>query len=198
MKKLTGLLFAVVLINTVATGQSDDDIQKATLGVHFFLNDFKSAANVRANSLGIVIKNKEFGKIKEMSPGIAINFIKGLSRQYDFTTSLAVSFLDYPIENKAPYGQDFLLLEADVSIRGKLISNDAFAQPYLQIGMGGSKYKSYYGAFVPIGMGLQMNLFKEAYILINAQYRVPITETTNHHFWFGIGVAGNISKRNSK
>ncbi len=195
MKKITGLLMAMVMLTTMVMGQEDDAIQKPTFAVHFFLNDFKSAAAIRANSLGLVLKNQEFGKIKDMSPGLAVNFINGLSRNFDFTTTLAGSFVDYPIPNKAAFGQDFLLVEADVSVRGKLISNKSFINPYLQAGAGFSKYKSYYGAFVPVGAGIQVNMFSEAYLLINAQYRIPITETTNYHFWYGIGLAGNIGKK---
>ena len=198
MKKLTGLLFALVLLNTLAKGQDDDAIQKPTFGVQFFFNDFKSAANIRANSLGVVLKNKEFGKIKDMTPGLALTYIDGLSRYFDFTTSLAASFVDYPVQNKPSFGSDKLLLEADVSVRGKLISNKALINPYLQAGLGVSRYKNYYGTFLPVGMGLQVNLFNEAYLLLNAQYRIPITETTNHHFWFGIGFAGNIGKKTTE
>jgi hypothetical protein len=197
MKKITGLLFALFLFNTLVKAQ-DDEIQKPTFGVHFFFNDFKTAAAVRANSLGIVFKNREFAKIKDMSPGLAINYINGLTRHIDMSISLAGSFVDYPIQNKAAFGRDFILLEADFSIRGKLISNKAYVNPYLQAGMGASLYKSYYGAFLPLGAGLQVNLFNEAYLLVNAQYRVPITETTNYHFWWGIGLAGNIGKKKSE
>jgi hypothetical protein len=195
MKKITGLLVAMVMLTTMVMGQDDDAIQNPTLAVHFFFNDFKSAAAIRSSSLGVALKNQEFGKVKDMSPGLALNFIKGLSRYYDFTTTLAGSFVDYPMPNKAAFGRDFLLLEGDISVRGKLISNKAVVSPYLQLGMGFSKYQGYYGAFVPIGAGLQVNMFSEAYLLINAQYRVPITETTNYHFWYGIGLAGNIGKK---
>lgn len=195
MKKLTVLFIAFVLLHTYVIGQNDDAVQKPTFGVQFFFNDFKSAANIRANSLGVVLKNKEFGKIKEMSPGLALTYINGITRQFDFTSSLAASFVDYPVQNKPAFGRDFLLLEVDASVRGKLISNNALVNPYLQAGLGVSKYKSYYGAFLPVGMGMQINLFNEAYLLINAQYRFPITETTNHHFFFGFGLAGNIGKK---
>ncbi|MFM9908797.1 MAG: hypothetical protein ACKVOW_05595 [Chitinophagaceae bacterium] len=197
MKKLISFLFAMVFFSVIAIGQNDDAVQKPTFGIQFFFNDFKSAANLRANSLGTVIKNKEFGKIKDMSPGLALTFIKGITRQFDFTSSLAVSYLDYPVQNKPQFGRDLLLLEADFSVRGKLISNKSLLNPYLQAGLGASKYKNYYGTFLPVGMGMQVNLFNEAYLLVNAQYRFPITETTNHHFWFGIGIAGNIGKKNS-
>jgi hypothetical protein len=163
MKKTTGLLVVMVALSTMVMAQTDDAIQGPTFGVHFFFNDFKSAAAVRANSLGMALKNREFGKIKEMAPGLAVNFIKGITRNYDFTTTLAGSFVDYPMQNKAPFGRDFLLVEGDISVRGKMISNKALINPYLQVGMGFSKYKGYYGAFVPVGAGIQVNLLTKPF-----------------------------------
>jgi OmpA-OmpF porin, OOP family len=197
MKKTIGFILSMVLVSTLAVAQDDDAIQKPTFAVHFIMNDFKGAANVRANSLGVVFKNRQFGKIKDMAPGLAFNYISGLTKTFDFSATLAGSFVDYPIPNKQAFGRDFLLMEADASIRGKLISNKALVNPYLQLGMGISKYKSYVGAFLPVGAGLQVNLFNEAYLIVNAQYRVPITDNTQYHFFYSIGLAGNLSKKKS-
>lgn len=195
MKKISGLILALALLSASASAQDDDAIQKPTFAISFFFNDFKSAANVRANSLGAVLKNREFGKLKDMAPGLSVSFIKGLTKTFDFSASLGGSFLEYPIPNKDPFGKDFLLLEGDLSMRAKLISNKAVVSPYIQLGLGVSKYKGYIGAFVPVGAGLQFNLFNEAYLLVNAQYRVPVTDNTQYHFFYSIGLAGNLSKQ---
>src|SRR5207344_675241 len=92
--------------------QDDDNIQGPTLGVHFFFNDFKSAEALRKNSLGIVLKNHEFGKVKDMSPGLALNYSQGISKYFDVSAMLSGSFLDYPIKDKESFGKDYLLLEA--------------------------------------------------------------------------------------
>ncbi len=194
MKKIAVFLIALAFCSMAAFAQSNDGVQPGTLAVQFFLNDFKSAQNVRNNNLGTVLKNREFGKIKEMSPGIAISYIKGITKNHDVVGTLAGSFVDYPMKNKPAFGQDYLLLEADASLRAKLISNKAFVNPYLQAGFGISKYQGYFGAFIPAGAGMQINLFDEAYLQINAQYRIPVSETVNYHFFFGIGLAGKIGK----
>jgi hypothetical protein len=95
--------------------------------------------------------------------------------------------------DRAAFGRDFLLLEGDCSIRGKFISSKAVS-PYVQAGVGVSKFKSYYGAFIPVGAGLQVNLLDEAYILVNAQYRIPASEVANYHFFYSVGFAGRIGK----
>jgi hypothetical protein len=193
MKKNVGLLLAILPLLVPAFSQ-DDYIQRPTLGIYFFFNDFKTAADIRNSSLGNVLRNS-FAKLQDMSPGLALNYINGLNRHFDFTTTLTGSFLNYYDQNDAPLGQDNLLLEGDVSIKGKLFSNRYWVSPFLQIGTGISMYRGYWGAFIPAGTGFQVNLFNEAYFIFNAQYRVAVTETVSDHFFYSIGIAGIIGKR---
>jgi len=194
MKKVVGFLLAVLPILAPAFSQ-DDYIQRPTLGIYFFFNDFKTAANIRATSLREVLRNSQFGKLKEMSPGLALNYMTGLSRHFDLSGTLTGSFLDYNKRDGTSLGQDKLLLEGDVSLKGKLFSNRYWVSPFLQIGAGISKYRTYWGAFVPAGMGFQVNLFDEAFFIIQAQYRVAVTNAVSNHFFYSIGIAGNIGKR---
>ena len=198
MKKIIGLLPALLLLHAIAFSQDDEYIQNPTLGVHFFFHDFKSATRLRNNNLGILIKDKEFGKIKEMSPGLALNYLDGLNKYFDFSTTFSASFLDYQKRDGTFFGSDNLLLEGDVSIRGKMVSNKYWFIPYVQLGAGISKYKGYWGAFIPAGVGIQVNFFDEAYLLINSQYRFPVTETANYHFFHSIGLAGNIGTKKKR
>jgi OOP family OmpA-OmpF porin len=194
MKKVVGFLLAVLPILAPAFSQ-DDYIQRPTLGIYFFFNDFKTAANIRATSLREVLRNSQFGKLKEMSPGLALNYMTGLSRHFDLTGTLTGSFLDYNKRDGTSLGQDKLLLEGDVSLKGKLFSNRYWVSPFLQIGAGISKYRTYWGAFIPAGMGFQVNLFDEAFFIIQAQYRVAVTSAVSNHFFYSIGIAGNIGKK---
>ena len=194
MIKNVGFLLAVLPLLMPAFSQ-DDVIQRPTLGIYFFFNDFKTAADIRTTSLREVLRNSHFGKLNDMSPGLALNYINGLSKHFDFTTTLAGSFADYTTPDSILLGQDNLLLEGDVSIKGKLFSNRYWVTPFLQIGTGISKYRGYWGAFMPIGTGFQINLFNEAFFVFNAQYRVAVTPTVSDHFFYSIGIAGNIGRR---
>jgi hypothetical protein len=194
MKKNVGFLLAILPLLAPAYSQ-DDHIQRPALGIYFFFNDFKTAANIRSSSLGEVLRNSQFGKLEDMSPGLALNYISGLNRHFDFSSTLTGSFLDYFDQNGVLQGQDNLLLEGDVSVKGKLFPNRYWVSPFLQIGTGISKYRGYWGAFIPAGTGFQVNLFDEAYFIFNAQYRVAVTETVSDHFFYSIGIAGIIGKR---
>lgn len=201
MKIISGLIAAVALLPAICLSQENNQdnkqhIQVPTFGVHFFFDDFNSAAAIRASSFSSALRNKQFGKVKEMSPGLALNYIQGLSPSFDFSAMLAGSFLDYPKDGGGILGDNALLLELDASIRGKMFSNAYWVSPYVQLGVGVSKFKGYWGAFIPAGVGMQLNLFDEAFLMVNSQYRVPVIEnTTNYHFFHSIGLAGIIGKK---
>ncbi|HUR10916.1 MAG TPA: hypothetical protein VM012_06080 [Flavitalea sp.] len=195
MKKIPGTVLAFLFLSGTGWAQNKSSVQPPTLAIHFFLNDFKGAANVRSSSLSTAIRTHQFGKLKDMTPGLAVNYIQGLSEHFDLTTSLGGSFLDYPFRNRGPFNKDAFLLEGDFSVRAKMVNNNYWISPYLQVGVGASKYKGYFGGFLPAGAGIQINIFEEAFILINTQYRIPITETTNYHFYHSVGLAGSIGRK---
>ena len=194
MKKKVGFLLAVLPLLAPAFSQ-DEYIQRPTLGIYFFFNDFRTAAAIRATSLREVLRNSQFAKLKEMTPGLALNYITGFTRHFDFSSTLTGGFLDYYKQDGSLLGQDNLLLEGDVSLKGKLFSNRYWVSPFLQIGAGISKFRQYWGAFIPAGMGFQVNMFDEAYFVFNAQYRIAVTNLVSNHFYYSIGIAGNIGKR---
>lgn len=197
MQKLVGLIAAVCLLPSISFSQDNNDhIQSPTFGVHFFFTDFYSAQNIRNTSLSNALRNKQFGKIKEMSPGLALNYIQGLTPNFDFSAMFGGSFLDYPLDEGGSLGENSMLLELDASVRGKMFTNKYWVSPYVQLGVGVSKFKGYWGAYIPAGVGLQLNLFDEAFLMVNSQYRIPVTENTaNYHFFHSIGLAGIIGKK---
>jgi OOP family OmpA-OmpF porin len=194
MSKFHGLWFAFMLISLFSFGQAEYK-KDAAIGVHFLLNDFKSATNLRSSSLNSVFINKQFAKVKEMTAGLALNYLKGLSNHFDLAVTGAGSFVSYELRNNPGSAKDRFLLEVDASVIAKMLSDKYWITPYAQTGVGGLIYGVYYGAFIPAGVGLQVNFYDEAYLLMNAQYRIPITETSNYHFYYSLGIAGNVGKK---
>ncbi|MEO8584241.1 MAG: hypothetical protein ABI415_10610, partial [Flavitalea sp.] len=188
------LFIVLVLIRSIAICQESAYTQPMTLGIHFTFTDFETATAIRSSSLSSVLKGNSFGKLANMSQGLAISFGKGLSDHYDFAGTLMGSFLTYPIPGHAETGSEGLLWEADASIRGKMLPDKYWFVPYVQVGVGVSKYQGYWGTFIPAGVGIQINFFGEAYLLINSQYRIAVSESTNYHFVHTIGLVGNIGK----
>ncbi|MGN6492425.1 MAG: OmpA family protein, partial [Agriterribacter sp.] len=98
--------------------------------------------------------------------------------------------------DKPQGGNDKLLAELDANINAKLLSDKYWVSPYLTAGIGGSQWNGYWGAYVPLGLGIQVNLLDHAYINLNAQYRVAVTDaTTANHLFYSFGVAGSLFEK---
>ena len=192
MKKIL-LSFLAIGMLTTSFGQNDYK-KRPALGVHFILNDFKTAASIRSASLSSVIQSKQWKQTKNMPAGLGISYLQGLSNHVDFAGTLSGSFLDYPIPGKTLTGGNNLLLEGVATANIKLFTDKYWLNPFITVGAGASKYKGYYAAIAPVGLGLQVNVFDEAFILVNSQYRIPITENAAYHLYHSIGIAGNIGK----
>lgn len=194
MKKILLSLFALYTMLPSGYSQNDEILPKS-LGVSFFLNDFVTPARIRSTSLSQVLSDKSFAKLREMSPGLAITYFKGLKKHVDVAATIAGSFVRYPMPSRS-FASDNLLLEANAAVNLKMTSEKYWVQPYITLGVAGHKYRSYYGASLPLGLGLKINILDEAHLFITSTYRVPITlETSNYHMQHGIGIAGRLGKK---
>lgn len=194
MKKILSAIIALYLIAPAAKAQ-DDEIRPKAIGVSFFVNDFITPDRIRTTSLSQVISAKRFAKIREMAPGLAVTYFKGLKPHIDIAASLGGSFLRYPMPGKN-FTDNSLLLEASATVNLKMTTEKFWVQPYLIAGVGAHKYRGYYGAFLPAGLGLKVNLFDEAHFFVTSTYRVPVTtETGNYHLQHSIGFAGRLGKK---
>jgi len=193
MKKIL-LAFLVLGLFINSYGQNEYK-KRPAFGIHFLLDDFSTATNLRTNGLSSVLKSKEWHKTKNMAAGLAISYTQGLSNYVDFSGVLSGSFLNYPVPGKTAVFNNYLLLEAVATANLKLLTDKYWFNPFVTAGVGGSKYKGYYGAFIPVGVGLQINLFDEAFVILNSQYRMPVTENVAYHFYHSIGIAGSLFKK---
>lgn len=196
MRKTLLLVFSFIIISHSHSQDTEKRsyVRRPALGISFLFNDFLTAQRIRENSLSSVIANEQKAKFNEMESGISISYFKGLNNHIDLATTLAGSFADYPVGSENSIDSR-LLLEGDVSINIKLLTEKYWVTPFASVGAGISKYGSYYGALIPVGLGLKLNLFDEAHFFYNTQYRIPVTtNTSNYHFMHSIGIAGVIGK----
>lgn len=198
MKKL---MVSVVALTAFAFSAFSQDatpnttyIRPKSLAVSFVLNDFQTAERIRSSSLSTVLANKQWAKGKEMSPGVAVSYFKGLKDHVDFAATMAGTFTRFELDDETPASDKFLL-ETDASLNLKMFSDKYLFTPYINVGVGASLYNGKAGAFIPLGGGLKLNLFDEAAIFVNSQYRIPVTTiTSTYHFYNSIGIAGRIGK----
>jgi len=88
-----------------------------------------------------------------------------------------------------------LFLELAGTANLKLLSDKYILNPFISAGIGGYLFKKTFGAFAPLGIGLQIKLSPTTFIMLNSQYRVPITDRAAYHFFHGIGVVRSLKER---
>ena len=196
MKKLILACTCACLFTGVIA--QNDNKKRPTLAVHFALTDFKTAANLRSTGLASVLQSKEWHKTKHMSAGIGISYLQGITNNLDFAGTLTGTFLSYPINGKPLDVSSKLLLEAAATANLKLLPDNYCVTPFVTAGVGASKYKGYYAAFLPVGVGAQIKVFDGVFILANSQYRVPVTENASYHFYHSVGIAASLTKKKEK
>jgi len=192
MKKILLLLVMATMIVNVFAQESNK--KRRTIAVSFTLTDFKTAAELRTLGLSRVIKDHRYFKDGRQSPGLSVNYLEGLSPHIDFKGTLGGTFSDYPIPNKPLVSGKPFILEASATINAKLLTDKWWVVPYLNVGLGASKVKGYYAAFIPAGVGIQVNFFDEAFLFLGSSYRIPVTDNAAYHFQHSIGIAGNIGR----
>ncbi|MBM3412719.1 MAG: hypothetical protein FJY19_04995 [Bacteroidetes bacterium] len=186
---LVGLL-AFGFSNSKVSGQSTQSI-----GFSYFLNDFTTAERIRTTSLNTVVNNKSFAEMGEMNAGVAVNYFKSMGPKLNMGAYLGFSGVRYPMPGRNITNRG-LLIEFSATLNKMMTTEDYYVQPYLTLGVGGHKFGSHYGAFIPAGLGLKLNIFSEANLFMSCNYRVPVTnETANYHFQHMIGLAAPLGKK---
>ena len=191
MKQLLLLLLAAIGFCSGISAQNAGQKKGPILAVNFVLNDFTTAQRLQKGSLGGVLKDKQWASFNEMSYGLSIQYIEGLTPHVDFAGTLTGTFVKYPFPKKATPNADALLLELDAAVNLKLLTDRFILVPYAVGGAGISMYQGRdFAAYVPLGMGFQVNLGKgDAFMFTQGLYKVGITNLAANHFTYSIGFA---------
>jgi hypothetical protein len=202
MKRILLSVVVIACLASVSNAQTTStptmDWKKApSLGIHFILNDFTTASRIKNNSLGGVLKDKNWAQFNEMAYGLSVQYMQGLTNHVDFAGSVAASFLKYPFPNKAAATDDALLMEFDAALHLKLLTDKYAVVPYANVGLGISAYKfSNYAAYFPLGVGFQVNLGKQdAFFFTQADYKTAITNAGANHFTYSFGFSAPLKSK---
>ena len=191
MKRLLVLTIVLSGICSGSFAQNAGQKKGSILAVNFVLNDFTTANRLQNGSLGGVLKDKQWARFSEMSYGLSVQYLEGLCDHVDFAGTLAGTFVKYPFPEKAMPSSDALLLELDAALNLKLLTDRFIVVPYAVAGAGVSMYQGRdFAAYMPIGMGFQVNLGKaDAFLFTQGLYKVGVTNMAANHFTYSIGFA---------
>lgn len=194
------LTLFIVLASAILYAQAQDSLQikRPTIGLHFFYNDFKTAQLIKSTSLSNVLKNKLWNKPQNMEGGFGIDYIQGINKNMDLIGTFNGSWVDYLLPGNTFYGSSNFLMDIDAGAHIKMLSDRHIFSPFLIAKAEYTKYKNISGFSLAPGAGLQINLFKEAFILATIEYRSALSNTISNELYYSIGIATNIGKNKAK
>jgi hypothetical protein len=198
MRKL--ILTSLVLVSALNVWAQNSPVKNSlkkgkTLGFHFTFHDFATASELKSDGLSAVLTEKDWMKTSRMNPGVAFSYSNGISENLDIMTRLGGSILKYPVPGKSSSSSDKLLMEADVNLNIKLLTDAYTVVPYFSVGVGASTWGGYGKAYIPMGVGLQVHLAEKTHLLFQTQYRAPVTTSNGaRHLFWGMGITSDIGK----
>ncbi len=194
MKQKLTLVLALVVMAAGAFAQTANGPSKkpALFGIHFNALDIKTPVTLRNSA-----NNRTFSQIKDMDFGFGLSYWKGLTNTIDFSTKAGVFFHDYAAldRSETAVNDREIGAEFEPSLNFRPYKDNSLIAPFLTAGIGGGYYSGKWGAYVPAGVGIQVNLQSSTYILLQAQYRFTLTkDVMKDNIFYSLGIAQSIGK----
>ena len=172
--------------------------KQPTIGLHFFYNDFSTAASINSTGLGNVLKNNLWTQPQNMQGGFGLDYLQGITKKIDAVGTVNGSWVDYLLPGPVFYGSSNFLLDINAGAHIKLLTDKHTFNPFLVTKIGYTSYKNINGFSLLPGAGVQVNLFNEAFILSTVEYRAALSNNLSNQLYYSIGIATNICNKKAK
>ena len=194
MKQKLTLVLALFIMAVSAFAQTASGPAKkpSLFGIHFNALDINTPVTFQNSS-----NNRTFSKIRDMDFGFGLSYWKGLTNTIDFSAKTGVFFHDYAAldRGETAVNDRSIGIELEPSLNFRPYGDNSLIAPFLTAGIGGGYYSGKWGAYVPTGVGIQVNLASTSYILLQAQYRFTLTnDVLKDNLFYSMGIAQNIGK----
>jgi OmpA-OmpF porin, OOP family len=196
MKQKLTLLLSFMVVVCVASAQMMDSKftskKKGSLvGIHFNALDIKTPVTLKSAA-----GTRNFSRIDQMDYGFSISYWKGLTKTIDFSTRAGLVFHDYAFDRgNLTQDNQAVGIELEPTLNFRPYGDNALLAPFLTTGIGVGSFQNKFGAYLPAGMGAQLNLRSNTYVIAQAQYRFTLTKNViKDNLFYSIGMAQNISK----
>ncbi|HMP21538.1 MAG TPA: hypothetical protein PKC39_11320 [Ferruginibacter sp.] len=156
-------------------------------GIAFTLTDFNAPKNFGSNS------NASTTAIKNLSAGVSVGYWSPLTPMIDFSGKINAVFHDFSAIYKGTPGKTEVGIEVEPSVIIRAVKDENLLSPFVSAGLGFGLYTDRAGAYLPLGMGLQLNASSHTYLFVQMQYKVSLTpKVLGDNFFYSIGFAQNI------
>lgn len=192
-KSILLIVTSLLCVNVIA--QKADHKRTTWVGITIFGSDFATGEDIKNNGVSYAMRKGSFFNPRRFNYGLGISYLSGLSNHTDFVGQLNASSVNYPVSSTQPLGYNSFLVDLIGSLNVKLLNDGYWVVPSADFGVGFSRNKDHFAAFVPVGLGLRLNVTDEFFIKFNSQYRMPVTEYASGNLYHGITLYGVLGKK---
>lgn len=115
-----------------------------------------------------------------------LQYFKGITKHLDLMMNLDFTSLKYPFYTSSKIGiakKNEMYTALDASLNYKLLTDENKLVPYISAGLGiASINNSYYTAYAPVGVGIQIKAKQGSFINILSTYRAEASALTKIHY----------------
>lgn len=189
-QKLTLVLAFAGLAVAPAFAQNDGPAKKpASAGIHFNAVDFKTPVTFQDDNAP-----RNFATLRDMDFGLSLSYWKGLTSKIDFAAKFNAMLHDYAADRLEGTSKTEIGLELEPTLNIRPVNDNALIAPFLTAGIGGGYYTGEWGAYLPAGVGIQVNFQSVTYLMIQANYRWALTEDIlKDHLVYSLGIVHNFT-----
>jgi OOP family OmpA-OmpF porin len=198
MKRALLLITGILFLSTLSVAQKYPAKKQAMFSFNASLSDYSFLKTVRDSSFTNAIKQKKWLKPANKSIGLGLSYWKGLTAHIDFSGTFTATLSSFPAKfvKGDSIGQANLSSQLDALLHFKLLKEKAGVNPFLTAGIGAGNFPNQFAAYAPVGVGIQLHFNDGAYIIIQAQDRIALTDgISNDYAMYSIGFAQKGMKR---
>ena len=165
-------------------------------------SDYGFIKAMRDSSISAAFNRKDLFKSGSSSFGIGLSYWKGLGSHVDFSGNLTGTFSNFPalfVKNDS-IGQANFTPQLDVLLHFRAFKDHRLINPFLTGGVGAGYFGKQLAVYAPVGAGIQLHFNTGAFVFIQAQWRMALSDGINEDYMFySIGFAQQAKfKKNKK
>lgn len=196
---LLSLLFFSICTTTLAQNKAEKKRGMLSYSINF--SDYNFIRLAQDSSISAAFNQKGIFKSGNSSFGLGVSYWKGLTGHIDFSANLSGTFSNFPAKfiKGDSIGQASFTPQLDGLLHFRMFKDDKTFNPFLTGGIGAGYFGDQLAVYAPVGAGFQFHFNTGAYIFIQAQWRMALTDAiSNDYTFYSIGFAHQAKKKSTK
>lgn len=149
-------------------------------------SDYGFIKTMRDSSFSAAFNRKDQFKSGRSSFGIGLSYWKGLGSHVDFSANLLGTFSNFPVMfvKDDSIGQAAFTPQLDVLLHARAFKDHRLLNPFLTGGIGAGYFGKQLAVYAPVGAGVQIHFKQGAFVFIQAQWKMALTDGINDDYMF--------------